>query len=253
MDRWLHIVRVLTLAVLLLYPLTGYGQQQDPSAPFDLSLRLGDEDGGLDVGAAIQIVIIMTLLSVAPAIVMLTTSFLRIIIVLGFLRNALGLQSTPPNQILVGIALFLSFFLMAPVVDRIQQEALIPLENEEITSSESLSLAADTMRDFMLSQASPDDLEFFMQLAEMGPSRAEELPLRIVIPAFVVGELRTAFQMGFLIFLPFLVIDFVVATVLMAMGMLMMPPVIVSLPFKILLFVLADGWFLLLSSLAASF
>ncbi|MBC2595019.1 flagellar type III secretion system pore protein FliP [Ruficoccus amylovorans] len=243
------------LVCLIGLPGTLQAQTQAATDPggLNLSLRLGDEAGDLDIGVAIQIVIVMTLLAVAPALVMLTTSFLRIIIVLGFLRNALGLQSTPPNQVLVGIAVFLSFFLMMPIAEKINQTALIPLENKAISSTEALELAKEPLREFMLKQASADDLEYFMQLASMPPTMAEDLPMRVVIPAFVVGELRRAFQMGFLIFLPFLVVDFVVATVLMAMGMMMMPPVIVSLPFKILLFVLADGWFLVLSSLASSF
>ncbi len=251
-----NILRIVALVSFVCLPMIA--EAQTSIAPADdsglnLSLRLGDEEGGLDVGVAIQIVFIMTLLAVAPALVMLTTSFLRIIIVLGFLRNALGLQSTPPNQVLIGIAVFLSFFLMMPIAEKINQTALVPLENKEITSTEALDRAKEPLREFMLGQASAGDLEYFMQLAGLPPMLAEDLPLRVVIPAFVVGELRRAFQMGFLIFLPFLVVDFVVATVLMAMGMMMMPPVIVSLPFKILLFVLADGWFLLLSSLTASF
>ncbi|HKJ89738.1 MAG TPA: flagellar type III secretion system pore protein FliP, partial [Oceanipulchritudo sp.] len=193
------------------------------------------------------------LLSLAPAIVLLMTSFLRIIIVLGFVRNAIGMQSTPPNQVLVGMALFLTFFLMMPVGEEIMDEAIAPMRAGDITSMEALDRSMIPLRTFMLRQTSPTDIEFFLGLSGLEEMTPEELPMRIVIPSFVMSELRTAFQMGFLIFLPFLVVDFIIATVLMAMGMMMMPPVIVSLPFKILLFVLVDGWFLIVQSIVRSF
>jgi len=206
-----------------------------------------------DVGVVIQLLMLMTLLSIAPGIIMLMTSFLRIIIVLGFLRSAMGLQSSPPNQVLVGLAAFLTFFLMMPVGDRIYSEAIQPLQAKEITSTEALEIASVPLREFMLKQTRPSDVDFFLGLAQSQSVTVSELPMRVLIPSFVLSELRTAFQMGFLIFLPFLVVDFVVATVLMSMGMMMMPPVIVSLPFKVLLFVLVDGWFLVLQSLVTSF
>jgi flagellar biosynthetic protein FliP len=227
---------------------------QNTAAPgIDLQLRLGDAEEGTDVSVAIQLVFLMTLLSLAPAIVLLMTSFLRIIIVLGFIRNAMGLQSTPPNQVLVGMALFLTFFLMMPVGEQIQEEALGPMRAGEITSMEALDRAAVPLRDFMLRQTRPGDIDFFLGMAGLPQTTPDELPMRVVIPSFVMSELRTAFQMGFLIFLPFLVVDFIIATVLMAMGMMMMPPVIVSLPFKILLFVLVDGWYLIVQSIVRSF
>lgn len=218
-----------------------------------LEIRLGDTEGEVDVGVAIQLLFLMTLLSVGPGLVMLMTSFLRIIIVLGFLRSAMGLQSTPPNQVLVGMAAFLSFFLMMPIGEKIYDEAIQPLQSGEITSQEALTAATGPLRTFMLKQTRPSDIEFFMQISGTEATLPEDLSLRVVVPSFVLSELRTAFQMGFLIFLPFLVVDFVVATVLMSMGMMMMPPVIVSLPFKILLFVLVDGWFLVMQSLVNSF
>ncbi len=221
-------------------------------AGVDFSLNLG-EGGDNDLSVAIQLVILMTLLSLAPAIVLLMTSFLRIIIVLGFLRNALGLQTVPPNQVLVGLALFLSFFLMMPVGTRIHDEALVPLQENAITGNEALERASEPLAEFMLKQTRPGDIEFFLEVSRMGAMTVEELPMPVLIPAFILSELRTAFQIGFLIFLPFLIIDFVVATVLMAMGMIMMPPVIVSLPFKVLLFVLVDGWYLIVRSLVLSF
>jgi flagellar biosynthetic protein FliP len=250
--RWpRRIWRLLPLCLLLLMPLLAGAQESAPGV--DFSLRLGDADGEGDLSVAIQLVILMTLLSLAPAIVLLMTSFLRIIIVLGFLRNALGLQSVPPNQVLVGMAFFLTFFLMLPVGEQIHAEALAPLQAGDIDTMEALDRASKPLAEFMLRQTRPADIEFFLGVAGMQPVSVEELPMRILIPSFVMSELRTAFQMGFLIFLPFLVVDFIIATVLMAMGMMMMPPVIVSLPFKILLFVLVDGWYLIIRSLVISF
>lgn len=216
-------------------------------------VRLGDNGGETDVGVVIQLLMLMTLLSIAPGIIMLMTSFLRIIIVLGFLRSAMGLQGSPPNQVLVGLAAFLTFFLMQPIGDRIYSEAIQPLQAKEITSSEAFDRASEPLSEFMLKQTRPNDIDFFLGLSQSAAVTVDELPMSVLIPSFVLSELRTAFQMGFLIFLPFLVVDFVVATVLMSMGMMMMPPVIVSLPFKILLFVLVDGWYLLMSSLVSSF
>lgn len=225
-----------------------------PSGPgFDLSFDLGGEGEGDDVSTAIQLVVLMTLLSLAPAIVLLMTSFMRIVIVLGFLRNAMGLSSIPPNQVVVGIAIFLTFFIMKPVGDRIYADAFIPLQAQTISSEEALERASQPLREFMLKQTRSSDVEFFLDLSGAGETQVADLPMRVVVPAFVLSELRTAFQMGFMVFLPFLVVDFIVATVLMAMGMMMMPPVIVSLPFKVLLFVLVDGWYLIMSSLVTSF
>lgn len=220
---------------------------------FELSLNLGSEGGADDVSTAIQLLILITLLSLAPAIVLLMTSFLRIVIVLGFLRNAMGLQSIPPNQVVIGIALFLTFFIMMPVGEAIYNEAFVPMQEEEITSREALERAAVPLAEFMLRQTRPSDVEFFLDIARMPETEVSDLPMRVIIPAFVLSELRTAFIMGFMIFLPFLAIDFIVATVLMSMGMMMMPPVIVSLPFKILLFILVDGWFLITRSIVMSF
>jgi flagellar biosynthetic protein FliP len=224
----------------------------NPGPGFELRLGSG-EDGEADVGVAIQLLMLMTLLSVGPGLVMLMTSFLRIIIVLGFLRSAMGLQTTPPNQVLVGMAAFLTFFLMMPIGQQIYDEAIVPLQADDIQTMEAISIGGKPLKEFMLKQTRSSDIEFFLEISGTGMSTVEDLPLRVVVPSFMLSELRTAFQMGFLIFLPFLVVDFVVATVLMSMGMMMMPPVIVSLPFKVLLFVLVDGWFLLIQSLVSSF
>jgi flagellar biosynthetic protein FliP len=250
---------LLCLALLLAGPLGLFAQDAAVAEPtaqgpgFDLSLNLGSSGDADDVSTSIQLVLLMTLLSLAPAIVLLMTSFMRIVIVLGFLRNAMGLQSIPPNQVVIGIAVFLTFFIMKPVGDEIYQQAFVPLQEASITSKEALDLAAVPLKEFMLRQTRPADVEFFLDIAQMPETTVSELPMRIVVPSFVLSELRTAFQMGFMIFLPFLVVDFVVATVLMAMGMMMMPPVIVSLPFKVLLFVLVDGWYLITRSIVTSF
>ena len=224
------------------------------SDPFKLNIGL--EGGGGQTGqvsVAVQIVIVMTLLSVAPSIVLLMTSFTRIVIVLGFVRTALGTPSAPSNQIIVGLSLFLTFFLMGPVFDRVQKEALSPYLDGKITSVEAMDLASVPLKDFMLKQTRTRELEYFLELGGYGPTSVKALPLRVVIPAFVISELQTAFQMGFLLFLLFLVIDFLVSSVLMALGMMMMPPTTVALPLKLLLFVLVDGWHLVVKSLVQSF
>jgi flagellar biosynthetic protein FliP len=223
------------------------------SAP--LRLNIGFEGAGkpADVSVAIQLVVLMTLLTLAPSLVILMTSFTRIVIVLGFVRTAIGVPSAPANQIIVGLSLFLTFFLMGPVFDRMNAEALQPYLAGEATSMQAVEKATVPLREFMLKQTRTRDLEFFLELGRFPPTRVEDLPLRVVVPAFVISELQTAFQMGFLLFLPFLVVDFLVSSVLMALGMMMMPPAIVSLPFKLLLFVLVDGWHLVVRSLVESF
>ncbi|MBI5688830.1 MAG: flagellar type III secretion system pore protein FliP [Verrucomicrobia bacterium] len=223
------------------------------SGPFRLNIGLEGAGQAGEVSVALQIVVVMTLLSVAPSIVLLMTSFTRIVIVLGFVRTALGTPSAPSNQIVIGLSLFLTFFLMGPVVDRVNDEAIRPYLDGRITSIEALDRAAVPLKQFMLKQTRTRDLEYFLELGGFGPTAVRDLPMRVVIPAFVISELQTAFQMGFLLFLPFLVIDFLVSTVLMAMGMMMMPPITVALPLKLLLFVLVDGWHLVVRSLVQSF
>lgn len=220
-----------------------------------LRLNIGLEGEGQkgNMSIAVQLVLVMTLLTLAPSLIMLMTSFTRMVIVLGFVRTAIGVPSAPSNQIVIGLSLFLTFFVMSPVLDRAYDEALKPYLDQQISSSEALEKAAVPMREFMLKQTRTKDLEFFLQLGRFPPTRIDELPMRVVVPSFVVSELQTAFQMGFLIFLPFLVIDVLVSSVLMSLGMMMMPPAIVSLPFKLLLFVLVDGWHLVVQSLVQSF
>lgn len=228
-------------------------QTNSQSQPLRLNIGLEGSSKPGDVSVAIQIVIVMTLLTLAPSMVILMTSFTRIVIVLGFVRTALGVPSAPSNQIIVGLSLFLTFFIMGPVFDKVNTESLQPYLNGQITSAQAFDKASIPIRDFMLHQTRTRDLEFFLELGRFGPTPVAELPMRVVIPAFVISELQTAFQMGFLLFLPFLVIDFLVSSVLMALGMMMMPPTVVALPFKLLLFVLVDGWHLVVKSLVESF
>ena len=225
------------------------------SKPEPWRLNIGMEGGSKpgDVSVAIQIVILMTLLTLAPSIVMLMTSFTRMVIVLGFVRTAIGVPSAPSNQIIVGLSLFLTFFLMGPIIDKVNTESLQPYLAGQMTSSQALDAASQPIKAFMLKQTRTRDLEFFLQMGRFPPTKVQDLPMRVVIPAFVISALQTAFQMGFLIFLPFLVIDFLVSSILMALGMMMMPPSVVSLPFKLLLFVLVDGWHLVVKSLVESF
>lgn len=226
-----------------------------PSNPTPFRLNIGLEGTGQNgqIGVAMQIVIVMTLLSVAPSIILLMTTFTRIVIVLGFVRTALGTPTAPSNQIVIGLSLFLTFFIMGPVFDRVQRDALSPYLDGKITSTQAMDNATAPLKEFMLKQTRTRDLEYFLELGGYGPTAVKDLPIRVVIPAFVISELQTAFQMGFLLFLPFLVIDFLVSSVLMALGMMMMPPVTISLPLKLLLFVLVDGWHLVVKSLVQSF
>ncbi len=211
-------------------------------------------DGSKDYTVTLQILMLMTALSFLPAALMMMTSFTRIIIVFSILRQALGLQQSPSNQILIGLALFLSFFIMSPVLEKVNTTALQPYINESISAREAVENTKAPFRDFMISQTRENDLNLFFKIANKPPvAGPEEIPFSILLPAFVTSELKTAFQIGFIIFIPFLVIDIVVASVLMAMGMMMLSPLIISLPFKIMLFVLVDGWALIIGTLAASF
>lgn len=245
-----------TAGTAIVPPAAPNGAAARPAAtggPFRLNIGLEGAGEKGEVSVALQILIVMTLLSVAPSIVLLMTSFTRIVIVLGFVRTALGTPSAPSNQIVIGLSLFLTFFLMGPIFDRVNEEALRPYLGGQITSVEAIDRAVVPLKQFMLKQTRARDVEYFLQLGGYGPTAVKDLPMRVVIPAFVISELQTAFQMGFLLFLPFLVIDFLVSSVLMALGMMMMPPVTVALPLKLLLFVLVDGWHLVVRSLVQSF
>jgi len=218
-----------------------------------LSISLGANNGAPDVDSGIKVLFLITLLSLAPSILLLMTCFTRVAIVLGFVRSALQLQGSPANQIIIGLSLFITFFVMAPVWDNINRDALEPYQAHKITGPQALDAASGNLRNFMLKQTRPKDVELFISMAKLPPTKVEDLPLRVVTPAFIISELRTAFQMGFLIYVPFILIDIVVATVLMSMGMMMMPPMTISLPLKLLLFVLVDGWSLIVQSLVRSF
>ncbi len=218
---------------------------------FAIDLEGGGRQGSAGVG--VQIVMVMTLLTIAPSILLLMTCFTRIVIVLGFVRTAIGVPSAPANQIVTGLSLFLTFFIMGPTLQRSYDDGLKPYFEGKMDTSASFEAASKPLREFMLRQTRTRDLEFFLQLGRFPPTRVDDLPLRVVVPAFVISELQTAFQMGFLIFLPFLVIDLLVSSTLMALGMMMMPPAIIALPFKLLLFVLVDGWHLVVKSLVESF
>lgn len=210
--------------------------------------------GGTAYSLPVQTLLLLTGLSFLPAVVLMMTSFTRIIIVFSLLRSALGTQASPPNQVLVGLSLFLTFFIMAPVADKLYTEAYLPLSENRISFQQALDRATVPVKGFMLKQVREPDLSLFTRLSKTPRvDKAEELPMRVVIPAFVTSEIKTAFQIGFIVFIPFLIIDMVVASVLMSMGMMMMSPVIIALPFKIMLFVLVDGWNLLIGSLVQSF
>ncbi len=210
--------------------------------------------GGTQWSLSIQTLLLITGLSFLPAMMLMMTSFTRIIIVLSLLRHALGTQTSPPNQVIAGLALFLTFFIMAPVGEKIYADAYLPLAENKITFMQALDRGAIPLRGFMMKQTRDADLALFTKIAQAPtPAKMDDVPMRVLIPAFVTSELKTSFQIGFIIFIPFLIIDMVVASVLMSMGMMMMSPVIVALPFKIMLFVMVDGWQLVISSLVASF
>ena len=201
----------------------------------------------------VQTLLVFSALSFLPAVLLLMTSFTRIIIVLSLLRQALGLQTTPPNQVLVGLSLFLTFFIMGPTLEKIYQDAYKPYSEQKLGFEDAVARGSEPLREFMLRQTRENDLALFNRIADAPATEAANTPQRVLVPAFVTSELKTAFQIGFMVFIPFIVIDLIVASVLMSMGMMMLSPVLVALPFKLMLFVLADGWNLLLGSLAASF
>lgn len=219
-----------------------------------LGLSLSTNSDETSLSGTLQILLIITVISLAPSILVMVTSFTRIIIVLHFVRTAIGTQSSPPNNVLIGLSLFLTLFIMSPVIAQIKTEAYDPLVAEEITQQEALERGIQPLREFMLKQTRQDDLRLFMDIAKIEPVESvDELSITIIIPAFIISELRAAFIIGFLIYVPFIVIDMVVSSVLMSMGMMMLPPTTISMPFKILLFILADGWNLVIRQLVNSF
>ncbi len=237
------------LLLLLLFPGLSYAQPG-----LDVLTVVDNASGGQTYSLSIKIFFLMTALTLLPAALLMMTSFTRIIIVLAILRQALGTAQTPSSQILIGLALFLSFFVMTPVLDQIYQSSLQPYLNEEVSMNEALSLAKTPIREFMLAQTRETDIELFASISGNDNIATEDdIPFSLIVPAFVTSELKTAFQIGFVIFIPFLIIDLVVASVLMSMGMMMLSPLIISFPFKLMLFVLVDGWALIMGTLANSF
>jgi flagellar biosynthesis protein FliP len=224
-------------------------------AAFDATIpgvNLSSEPGG--VSTSIKIMLLLTILSVAPAILLLMTSFTRIVIVLSFVRTSLGTQQMPPNQVIIGLSLFLTMFIMGPVFSDINKEAYQPFMDGKLTQEQALDTAAKPIKEFMAKHTREKDLNLFLDYSKQKkPKTIDDIPLHVLVPAYSISELKTAFQMGFMIFLPFLIIDMIVSSILMAMGMMMLPPVLISLPFKILLFILVDGWHLIVKSLLTSF
>lgn len=248
MKKKFAVVLLVFMSVIIFAP-TGHAQ-----AIPKISVDIGESTVPSDLSTTLQIVLLLTVLTLAPSIILMMTSFIRLIIVLGFLRQAIGTQQLPPNQLLVSLALILTFFIISPIANQAYNDGLKPYLDEKITQEEAFESGIKPFREFMLAQTREQDLALFIKMSGMEqPNSQEDVPLHILIPGFVISELRTGFQIAFLIFIPFLIIDMVVASVLMSMGMMMLPPIIVALPFKILLFVLVDGWYLLIKSLVGSF
>ena len=243
---------LVTVVVLFSVPSSIYGA---PVGIPNINLSIGgaaDQPGQLS--GLLQLMIMLTLLTLAPAILLMMTSFTRIVVVLSLIRNAMGTQQMPPNQVIIGLALFLTFFIMAPVWYKVNDEALQPYIEEQISGEQAFELGIVPIKEFMLKQTREKDLALFVKIAkEERPAKKEDVSLKTLIPAFVISELKTAFQIGFMIYLPFMIIDMVVASILLSMGMMMLPPIVMSLPFKLLLFVLVDGWYLIVGSLVQSF
>ncbi len=233
------------------------GEVQDPDSPQDFQFNITSNAGSSSLSASMRMLLVLTLLSLAPFLLIMVTSFARIIVVLHFLRSALGTQSSPPNQVLVGLALFLTLFIMSPVIAQVNSECIQPFDKGQMTQEEALNAGLKPIRRFMFEQTSRKDIRLFLQIQKktdnVSVDKEEEIPTLVLIPAFMISELRTAFIIGFLLYLPFIVIDMVVASTLMSMGMMMLPPTTISMPFKILLFVLADGWNLVIGQVVKTF
>ncbi|MGK9367388.1 flagellar type III secretion system pore protein FliP [Melioribacter sp. Ez-97] len=250
MKKWI------VIGIILLSGFTSlYAQSQSPSIPIPkIDLGIGTATSGEDVSVTLQILLLMTILALAPSIVIMTTAYLRIIIVFHFLKSALGTQQMPPSQLLAGIALFITFFIMAPTWNRVNEEALSPLMDNKITVEEAYDKGIEPIREFMFKNTREEDLELFVGLSNLPrPETRNDVPTYVLIPAFVLSELRIGFIIGFFLFIPFLMVDMIISSILMSMGMMMMPPMMISLPFKILLFILVDGWNLIIGSLVRSF
>ncbi len=252
-KRFFGRATILTLLILSLWSAFSSAWALDVNVP-SMRFNLDGVDGPEQVSSILQIVFLLTVLTLAPAVLIMMTSFTRLAVVLSLLRQAIGTQQSPPNQVIIGLALFLTFFIMQPVWDRIHKEAMVPYQNMEISGEEFLARSAVPLKDFMLKQTSKKDLALFISFSNSGkPDSLEAVTLSTLIPAFVISELKTAFQIGFMLYIPFIILDMVVSSILLSMGMMMLPPVMISLPFKLMLFVLVDGWNVLVGSLVKSF
>ncbi|HQD51167.1 MAG TPA: flagellar type III secretion system pore protein FliP [Defluviitaleaceae bacterium] len=259
------VIKIITLTIMLIifFSVISYGQEIDEqNLPIPhINIDLEPAEGPQEVVSTLQILFIITIISLAPSILIMMTSFTRIIIVLYFLRSAIGTQQTPPNQVLIGLALFLTLFIMSPTLADINEQAIKPYTAGQITQAEAIDNAMNPLREFMFRQVRTSDLNLFMGISNAEPIEnaenieqiKEQIPSRVLIPAFIISELKTAFIIGFLLYIPFIVIDMVVASTLMSMGMMMLPPAMISLPFKILLFILVDGWNLVIGQLVQTF
>ncbi len=244
---------LLLFAVLLIstFYMTAFGETTIGIPEINVSIP--SENGNVPVANSIQILLLLTVLSIAPSILMMMTCFTRIIIILGFIRRALSLQSTPPNQVLIGLALFLTFYIMAPVFTDVYENAYIPLQEGTVSLEEAVDRAKEPFKDFMLRQVRSKDLALFLNIADVGEIASnDDIPMTALIPAFIISELKLSFEIGFLIFIPFIVVDMIVASTLMALGMMMLPPVMISLPIKVLLFIMVDGWHLIVEKIILS-
>ncbi|VAX24486.1 Flagellar biosynthesis protein FliP [hydrothermal vent metagenome] len=244
------VVALMLGAVLIFIPCQAFAQSSAPT----ISVNIGESSEPVKIATSIKIMLLLTVLSIAPSIFISLTSFIRIIVVFHFLRLAMGTQTMPPNQVLAGIAMFMTFFIMAPVFSVIYNDSFVPLTQEKISAQEAYNKAIVPLRKFMVAQTREKDLALFVEMSKIDkPETIDDVPTFAIIPAFLISEMRTAFTIGFLIYVPFLVLDMVVASVLMSMGMMMLPPIMISLPFKLMLFVLVDGWYLVVGSMMKSF
>ena len=243
---------LLAAVILMLTAAVSHAADVPPTSLF--SIQMPDADNPAQTSVVLQIFLLLTVLSLAPAILIMLTSFTRMAIVLSVLRQAIGTQSMPPNQVIIGLALFLTFFVMSPVWQKVHQDALVPYLDNQISQQVALERAMEPVRDFMFKQTREKDLAMLMEISKSPrPQKLADVPTTVLIPSFIISELKTAFQMAFMLYIPFLIIDMVVASVLLSMGMMMLPPVMISLPFKLMLFVLADGWHLIVGSLVKGF
>ncbi len=247
-------IKIIIVACILIMIFSSTVSAEPSISLFGKTVTLDDDGDPDNYVFSLQLLFVLTILTLAPSILIMLTGFTRILIVLSFIRSALGLQQTPPNQVIIGLALFLTFFIMMPIGTEINNEAIQPFVNEEISQEVALEKALNPIRDFMFKQTRDKDIGLFMNIkGYSNVATLDDIPTHVLIPSFIISELKTAFQVGFIIYIPFLVIDMIVASTLMAMGMMMLPPVIISLPFKILLFVLVDGWNLIVKSLVLGF